>query len=181
VRGMTSFMGRIKYGIEFRVSADMTATDQRLVDEAAIRRLTASYSDAVTHLDAFRAASIYMENGEVVIAGTRTTGRAAIEEGMRKSFVAFELLQLIAHGGLINVDGNLAQARWSTIELAIRRGSKDLNIIFGRYEDELVRETDSWRFGRRTFTLAGRTQVETAKLQFNPAFFTSFANSLQAP
>jgi ketosteroid isomerase-like protein len=144
-----------------------------LADDGAIRRLTAYYSDAVTHLDATRAASIYTEDGVVEIVGNRTAGRAAIEDGMRQSFAAFELLQLIEHGGIVTVEGDTAKARWSTVELGIRRGSTYVSVIFGRYEDELVRRDDDWRFKRRVFTMAGRTQIETAKLQLNPAFFTS--------
>lgn len=146
---------------------------QRLVDEDAIRRLVALYSDALTHLDAVRAASIYAEDGSVVIAGAEIRGRQAIADGMRQTFAAFELLQIIAHGGLIDVDGDTATARWSTVELTVRRGAQDLNVIFGRYEDALVRLAEGWRFQRRVFTMAGRTQVETAKLQTNPAFFAS--------
>src|SRR5688572_33074733 len=92
-------------------------------EENAIRRLVAFYSDAVTQLDAGRAASVYVEDGCVSIAGAELHGRAAIEEGMRQTFAAFALLQLIAHGGLIHVDGDSAMARWSTIELAVRRGA----------------------------------------------------------
>jgi ketosteroid isomerase-like protein len=86
----------------------MSASDTSALceDEQAIRRLVAYYSDAVTHLDARRAASIYTEDGCVSIAGIETVGRAAIEEGMRESFSAFDLLQLIAHGGLIDVAGD---------------------------------------------------------------------------
>lgn len=150
----------------------MTDPLQILVDEAAIRRLTAFYSDAVTHLDAARAASIYADDGTVSIAGAAITGRQAIEAGMRQSFSAFTLLQMIEHGGLVEVDGDRAQARWSTIELAVKRGAQKLDVIFGRYEDQLVRLPIGWRFQRRDFSLAGRTQVETAKLQSNPDFFT---------
>jgi hypothetical protein len=148
---------------------------QNLADEAAIRQLTASYSDAVTHLDAERAASIYAEDGSVVILGNEITGREAIAAGMRQSFAEFDLLQLIAHGGMIDITGNIAQARWSTIELAIRRNAKILNVIFGRYEDRLIRQPAGWRFQRRVFTMAGRTQIETTKLQLNPEFFSLLA------
>ena len=158
--------------------SDKAATGE---DEEAIRRLVAYYSDAVTHLDAERAASIYAEEGCVSIAGTETVGRAAIEEGMRKSFSAFELLQLIAHGGLITVEGDRARARWSTIELAVRRGSSDLSCIFGRYEDTLVRSPAGWRFMRRSFTMAGRTLIETAKIQINPQFGQSIMALASCP
>ncbi len=156
----------------------MTADLQTLSDDNAIRQLTALYSDAVTHLDAQRAASIYAEDGSVVIAGNLIEGRAAIEAGMRQSFAEFDLLQLIAHGGLIEVAGETAQARWSTIELTIRRQAKTLNVIFGRYEDRLIRLPVGWRFQHRSFTMAGRTQIDIAKVQLNPLFFSQFdANS----
>jgi ketosteroid isomerase-like protein len=142
----------------------------RIEDEDAIRRLVALYSDAVTHLDAARAASIYTEDGCASIAGNHITGRSAIEDGMRRTFSAFSLLQLIAHGGIIEIDGDWASARWSTIELAVRRQSTDLNCIFGRYEDQLVRRPEGWRFKRRSFTMAGRALIETTKLQHNADF-----------
>jgi uncharacterized protein (TIGR02246 family) len=139
-------------------------------DDAAIRRLVAFYSDAVTQLDAARAASIYADDGCVSIAGAELYGRAAIEEGMRQSFSAFALLQLIAHGGLVDVDGDTATARWSTIELAVRRDATEMSCIFGCYEDDMVRLPEGWRFKKRSFTLAGRTLLPMAKLQLNPDF-----------
>ncbi|MBU6269068.1 MAG: SgcJ/EcaC family oxidoreductase [Sphingomonadales bacterium] len=144
---------------------------QQLIDEAAIRALAAAYSDAVTHLDATRAAAVYAEDGTVEIVGNALTGRAAIEAGMKASFAEFQLLQLIEHGGMVTVTGDSATARWSTIELAVRRGRQDLNVIFGRYDDQCVRTADGWKYLKRTFTMAGRTHLETGKLQLNPAFF----------
>jgi uncharacterized protein (TIGR02246 family) len=154
---------------------------QRLRDESAIRALTAYYSDAVTHLDAARAASIYAEDGCVSIAGAEICGRAAIEEGMRQSFAAFDLLRMIAHGGVVEVKGDTAKARWSTIELTIKREAKDLGIIFGRYEDELVRLPAGWRFRRRSFTMGGRLLLDLAKVQLNPEFFASLTAGLGLP
>jgi len=152
--------------MKMQTSRDLTQID----DENAIRRLVAFYSDAVTHLDATRAAAVYTDDGCIFIAGTGIVGRSAIEEGMRQTFSAFALLQLIAHAGLITLDGDRANARWSTIELAVRRESTDLSCIFGRYEDELVRLPVGWRFKRRSFTLAGRALIDAAKLQLNSGF-----------
>jgi ketosteroid isomerase-like protein len=151
---------------------------QRLQDDHAIRALTAFYSDAVTHLDAPRAASVYAEDGRASITGHEIVGRTAIEEGMRHSFAEFSLLQLVEHGGVIEPDGDRARARWSTIELTVRRGSSDLNVVFGRYEDELVRTPGGWLFGSRTFSLAGRARMETAKLQVDPLFASTIASLL---
>jgi hypothetical protein len=55
-----------------------------------------------------------------------------------------------------------------------------LNCVFGRYEDELVRLPQGWRFKRRSFTLAGRTLINTAKLQLNSDFFTAALASIDA-
>lgn len=160
----------------------MTADkSRRLADEPAIRSLAAAYSDAVTHLDAARAASVYAEDGCVSISGSELSGRTAIEAGMRQSFAAFDLLQLIEHGGVVAVDGDTAQARWSTIELTVKRGSKDLGVIFGRYEDQLVRLPLGWRFRRRSFTMAGRMQFEANKIQLDPSFFQGLAARLPLP
>jgi len=135
-------------------------------DERQIRRLVSYYSDAVAQLDASRAASVYVEDGIASIAGAVLRGRPAIEAGMRQSFAAFRLLHLIPHGGLVDVDGNSAKARWSTLELTVKRDSEDVNCIFGTYEDELVRLAEGWRFIRRTFSLTGRTLHPAAKSQF---------------
>lgn len=151
---------------------------RRLADEQAIRALTAWYSDAVTHLDAARAAAIYAEDGCVSIAGAERHGRAAIEAGMRQSFSAFAVLQLIEHGGVIAVDGDRATARWSTVELTVKQGTSDLNVIFGRYEDTLVRLPQGWRFQRRSFTMAGRMQFDAAKAQLDPDFYRGLAANL---
>jgi ketosteroid isomerase-like protein len=149
---------------------DDAAITARLQDEAAIRRLVARYCDAVAHRDAERASAVYAEDGVAMIAGNELRGRAAIREGMRQSFSAFCLMQMIAHGGLIEVEGDTARARWPTIELTVREGGGGLSCIFGRYEDELVRRPEGWRFRRRTFTMAGRTLLDSSKLQLNPGF-----------
>lgn len=148
-----------------------TSDLQRLIDEGAIRDLAAAYSDAVTHLDAVRAAAVYAEDGCVVVMGRETRGRAAIEQGMRETFAAFELLQLIAHAPQISLDGDTAQARWSTVELTVRRGAAHFGVIMGRYEDRLVREGSVWRFRERVFTMAGRMQMPIDKLQTHAGFF----------
>jgi hypothetical protein len=82
---------------------------------------------------------------------------------------------------VVEVNGDTARARWSTIELTIKRGAKDLGIIFGRYEDELVRLAAGWRFKRRSFTMGGRTQIETEKVQVNPEFFKHLAANWPVP
>lgn len=146
---------------------------QHVMDEAAIRRLVAYYSDAVTHLDAARGASVYAIDGSVAILDNETVGRKAIEAGMRESFATFRFLQMIEHGGLIEIDGDRAIARWSTIELGVRHSSDHLHVIFGRYDDTLVRLAQGWRFQRRVFSLAGRTLLDTAKIKDNPQFYAN--------
>ena len=160
------------------MQTDASHATSQVEDENAIRRLVAFYSDAVTQLDASRAASVYIDDGAICIAGTEIIGRSAIEAGMRQTFAAFSLLQLIAHGGLITITNERAHARWSTIELAVRRDSTQLSCIFGRYEDELVRRPEGWRFKRRSFVLAGRALVDTTKLQLNSGFTPSALNDL---
>jgi hypothetical protein len=49
-----------------------------------------------------------------------------------------------------------------------------MSCIFGCYEDEMVRLPEGWRFRKRSFTLAGRTLLPTAKLQLNTDFAPAF-------
>jgi ketosteroid isomerase-like protein len=147
-----------------------------VADDRAVRQLVSAYSDAVSHLDAARAAATYAPDGVVSIVGIETSGRAAIEQGMRDSFGNFQLLQMIAHSGLISIESDRAVARWSTIELGVRHGQSSLHCILGRYEDELVRLPTGWRFRKRVFTLAGRTLLEASKVQVNPEFARSLIN-----
>lgn len=125
----------------------------------------AVYGDGVARLGAVAAAATYVEDGVVSIAGAETAGRAAIDAGMRASFAEFRMLQVVAHDGLIDLAGECAAARWTTVEIGVRRGSATLDHIFGRDEDQLERTADGWRFRRRTFTLTGRTRTETMKIQ----------------
>jgi ketosteroid isomerase-like protein len=147
----------------------------QIADEGAIRKLVSLYSDSITRLDAARAASVYADDGVVSIVGVETIGRSAIENGMLRSFAQFQLLQLIAHAGVIRIDGDSASACWSTVELGVRRGSSALDCIFGRYEDTLARLPEGWRFTRRVFVMAGRTRIEAAKIQLKPEFFSAVA------
>jgi ketosteroid isomerase-like protein len=153
-----------------RIMNDPAHEPARSHDDRAIRRLVADYSDAITHLDARRAAMTYAEDGCVALPGAQIAGRANIEAGMRETFAAFQVLQLIAHAGLIDIDGDRASARWSTVELGIRTGATALSCILGRYEDELIRTPQGWRFAKRVFSLAARALLDTEKLQLDPAF-----------
>ena len=96
-------------------------------------------------------------------------------QGMRETFAAFELLQIIAHAPRIRLDGDTAQARWSTVELTVRKGADRFGVIMGRYEDRLVREGGVWRFAERVFTMAGRVLMPIDKLQTHAAFFGAVA------
>jgi ketosteroid isomerase-like protein len=153
------------------------ATAARLEDERAIRRLVDFYCDAVTHRDAVRAASIFTEDGVISIDGAELHGRAAIEAGMAQTFAAYDILQQIAHAPMVTVDGDRATGRWSTVELTVKHGDSGLGVIFGHYESEAVRRPEGWRFTRRTFRMAGRTLLETARLKLHPGF----AHALQFP
>jgi ketosteroid isomerase-like protein len=151
-----------------------SATAARLEDEDQIRKLVGAYCDAVAVRDAPRAASVYAEDGVVSIDGNVLTGRPAIAEGMTATFAAFDFLHQLAHAPRLTVEGDKAKARWSVIEANIRNGDTKLGVIFGVYEDELVRLPQGWRFSRRTFKSVQRLMLETAKLKLFPAFPYAF-------
>ena len=146
-------------------------------DEEAIRSLVSRYSHAVACLDPKAAAALFTEDGSLSIMDNCIVTRGAISSGMRDTFGHFAMLQLTCSNGLIDLRGDEARAIWSTTEWCVRKDSKTLDMIFGRYEDDMVREEGAWLFKKRVFTMATRLQLDAAKMQQN----TEFAHDFPAP
>lgn len=133
---------------------------QETDDLVAIRALVDRYSDAANRMDAQGMASVYAENGEVDAFGKVFTGRAAIEEVFGQTIGLMEVMNQICSGGVIDLDGDTATARWTVTEYAKRRGLEQVDLFLGNYEDELVRAPDGWLFARRVLTRRMQARFE---------------------
>ena len=127
-------------------------------DLVAIRALVDRYSDAANRMNAKDMAAVYMEDGEVVAFGTSYKGRAMIEDVFGQTIGLMAVMNQICSGGVIEVDGDSAKARWTVTEYAKRKDIDQLDLFLGNYEDEMVRTAEGWLFARRVLTrrLQGR-------------------------
>lgn len=120
-------------------------------DVLAIAHLAAAYADAVSRGEVAEACLTYAEDGELHSPTTEPAiGREAVTATITATCASLEFVFQTVHQGLVQVDGDVARARFPITEWA-RRTSDERPIQFlGVYEDECVRTSEGWRFARRT-------------------------------
>ncbi|MBV9510564.1 MAG: nuclear transport factor 2 family protein [Caulobacteraceae bacterium] len=135
--------------------------DQALLDEFAIRRLAAAYTDAANRRDPLQAAAVYAPDGVLQpYDGPPLAGRAAIEKVFCERWPQSELIFQCLHSGLVEVKGDRAWARWWLSEWnKPAEGARGRRNLFS-YQDEVVRLPEGWRFARRNLQTVYREQVD---------------------
>jgi ketosteroid isomerase-like protein len=123
-----------------------------LVDDHAIRALTASYTDAINRKAIDDIANVYDDEAVfTLMERPSVVGRDAILDTLRTTVARYQVVMQLIHSGVVQLDGDHARARWQITEFQIMNDGQR-RFIAGRYEDELVRRSDGWKFTRRTFT-----------------------------
>jgi hypothetical protein len=123
----------------------------RADDELAIRALAAAYTDAANRRDGAGMAAVYAPDGMLELAGRPKpiVGLAKLELGFRRQVEeGREFLFQMTHSGVVEIDGDRAQARWWFSELKKPTG-QGYEISLGVYEDKAVRLDIGWRFAWR--------------------------------
>ena len=134
--------------------AALEARVQRIEDREAIHGLFMRYRECLDEKDFSGYAALFAEDGEFVAAGGTAKGRAGIEElvdGMRGSLLTAVIgddLHIVVNPE-ISVDGDRATARSTWIYVVRGDDGGPTLCKVGHYEDELVRESGTWRFARR--------------------------------
>ena len=120
-------------------------------DVLAIAHLAAAYADAVSREEVAEACLTYAEDGELHSPTNEPAiGREAVTATITATCASLEFVFQTVHQGLVQVDGDVARARFPITEWA-RRTSDERPIQFlGVYEDECARTSEGWRFARRT-------------------------------
>lgn len=123
-----------------------------VADELAVRALTAEYTDAINRMAVAEAIHTYAVDSTFTMMDRPTVaGRDAIAAVLQATVERYEMIVQLVHSGVVQVDGDRARARWQITELQFRTdGSR--RFVIGRYEDELARLPDGWRFTARRFT-----------------------------
>jgi uncharacterized protein (TIGR02246 family) len=125
---------------------------ERVLDHLAIRELTARYNRAFDDVDSEAWADTFTPDGVMEYSGgPPISGRDALIEMSRKTGYGFVH---ITTDPIIEVDGDRATQSCTLIVANRSKAGDPVAIAMtGRYEDELVRTADGWRFERRKATL----------------------------
>lgn len=116
----------------------------------AVQQLAVTYADCVSRGDVAAAVQVYAPDGRLETPTTEPAiGRAAIEATISSTVATLELVFQTVHVGLVQVDGDRAQARTPITEWARRERDSQPFLFLGWYEDEAVRLDEGWRFSRR--------------------------------
>lgn len=124
---------------------------QRLEDESLIRDLAARFADAETRGDQGTVRSLFKPDTLFQIGEPNAVTCQGVDaiitflnqlRGGKEFFVQF------VHGGIIDVQGDTASARWLMREVALASGSVYYN-NFGFFLDELERVDGQWLFKSR--------------------------------
>lgn len=136
---------------------------QRVQDELAIRSLAAAYTDAVNRRDGVGMAAVYAPEGELhsPAAGAPVVGIDKLAKRFRRLVeVDREFLFQMTHSGVVEIDGDHAQARWWFSELKKPAGM-GYEYILGTYQDDVVRLDCGWRFAKRVVSAPLRWELPT--------------------
>lgn len=127
-------------------------------DHGEIRNLLAEYGHRADSGDGESYAALYTADGELVESGTTITPPAKIAAvANRFAEMAADLPQPsgskhVTVNSVVHVDGDRATAHSDLLALSLNpeRGWHISGV--GRYDDDLVRTDEGWRFRRRTVT-----------------------------
>jgi hypothetical protein len=124
---------------------------QSAEDENAVRSLAAAYSDAVNRRDPEGMAAVFAPDGiiEKPGYGDPVQGVEKITKRYRRLQRERDFLCQMIYSGIVEINGDRANARWWFGELKKPVDSDDWLYMIGCYQDEVVRLDIGWRFARR--------------------------------
>jgi ketosteroid isomerase-like protein len=126
---------------------------QQMLDERAIRRLVARYSDAVSRRDEADWAATWSDEAVWDVGIAKATGREAIVETWKRLMGSFRFVSQLPQSGLVEVTGDEATGVWHFLELGWPAEGPG-TVTLGHYRDVYERSpTGAWRFRSRVFRI----------------------------
>jgi SnoaL-like domain len=129
-----------------------------MLDEIAIQQTLNQYSEGASRADWKQVLGTFTSDGiwEIPALNARYQDHAVIQQVMAAFVGQMAYFVQINSPAIINVLGDTATAR-SVIRECGKFADRDEALeVLGRYEDELVRTPEGWRFKRRVFHAAGK-------------------------
>ncbi|MDG2005374.1 MAG: nuclear transport factor 2 family protein [Novosphingobium sp.] len=133
-------------------------------DEFAIQQNINVYSVSATRGDLEAMVATYAPDGvwEVPGIGAHCKGREEILAASQGIVGAIDYMVQMNAPAIIVVDGDTATAQSIIRECGKYAGKDTCLEVLGLYDDKLVRTAEGWRFAKRTFTVRGMHDYQTA-------------------
>jgi uncharacterized protein (TIGR02246 family) len=130
------------------------ADSERLADVLAVRELTARYGYAIDHGDAEGFADVFTEDGAFVVRGAGEPVVHAGREALTKMATRPPQQQVHAStDAIVEIDGDTATQACIGLYFPKPANPGEPSVPrVTRYDDELVRTPEGWKFRRRTVT-----------------------------
>lgn len=121
-------------------------------DRLEIRELIDAYSDAVSQRDADAWGATWAEDARWDLAhlGIAVEGRDKIVEAWKQGMALFPFVTMMAVPGKIEVDGDRANVRCYTAEVAVTQEGNEIRPR-GQYDDVCIKRNGKWLFLHRKF------------------------------
>ncbi len=140
-----------------------------LTEEALIQKQVAKFADAVNRRDREEFRSLWVEQGIWDLKpplNINVTGRDNIVQTFVQLLDNWEFFVQMVHSGVIEIQGDQAQARWSMNEIGRNHEGKGFQ-NFGMYEDQLIRLDNQWLFVQRTYHFAYIDEPQLSGVAFS--------------
>lgn len=126
-------------------------------DGWAIQQLMNRYSEGASRRDWAQMLDTFAPDGiwAVPARDMVLTGHGEIGPALPVFVAQFDYFVQMNSAAVIEVSGDAATARSVIRECGKFSGRQEALEIMGRYDDELVRTGEGWKFARRTFTSFG--------------------------
>jgi hypothetical protein len=129
-----------------------------MLDEIAIQQTLNRYSEGASRADWNQVMSTFLPDAtwEIPALKARYQDHSVIQKVMAAFVGQMAYFVQVNAPAIITVDGNKATAR-SIIRECGKFADRDEALeVMGRYEDELVRTPEGWKFARRVFYAHGK-------------------------
>ncbi len=129
-----------------------------MIDEIAIQQTLNRYTDGASRADWDQVMSTFTPDGIWEIPGlkARYQDHAVIRQVMAAFVGQMDYFVQLNSPAIITVQGDKATARSGIRECGKFSGRDAALEILGRYDDELIRTSQGWKFTRRSFYSAGK-------------------------
>jgi uncharacterized protein (TIGR02246 family) len=133
----------------------------RAEDILEIGMLAQRYADAVMRHDADDWGACWAEDGEWDTGAPEPVrGREAIVEAWKAAMAGLSFAVFMVQPSIVEVDGDTGTSR-SYVEEVLEAGGKSF-MVYGVYNDEVIRENGAWRFKARHYNVLYNGPVDLA-------------------